>query len=212
MRAVVATCKACSRKSSQSLNFSRVIQQQTIRSYSSLNDEFKIERSSFKPEDAKKIFDFVYDGNWNGLAELKKEREGKKMLGNEALVLAEAGDYKGLISLKQRYDADSTALEVDDVAKIIVAFGKVGSIPDAEVVYEQYLKTKANTDRQVVSLRNALLQVYLANGEEEKAQNFFINYPVTPSVVSYGLLSQHSWKTEPTKLYAHLNRVIGVKE
>ncbi|KAF0981881.1 hypothetical protein FDP41_011742 [Naegleria fowleri] len=176
--------------------------------FSFVDEDVKIQ-TMFKPEHAKKLTDWAYDGAWDKIADFKKELEGKKSYGNEALECAESKDYKRLVSLKQYFDANDL-LEIDDVAKFIVAFGKLGSVPDAEVVYNYYLEKKAGTDREVVCLRNAMLYSYLQNGEEEKAQNFFVNYPVSPTTVTYDLLMKHSWKTHPTKVYDHIKTLTGM--
>ncbi|EFC47338.1 hypothetical protein NAEGRDRAFT_78869 [Naegleria gruberi] len=215
---LINICKACTKKSSSVLP-SRVFLSShsfhtTTRSLSITpfgEDEYKIGSSSFKQQDAKKVFDLVYEGNWNGLAELKKEREGKVSRGDAALEFAKASDYKSLISLKQHYDAHPRDLEIDDMAKIIAAFGQVGSVPDAELTFGLYIK-RASTDREVASLRNALLYSYLVNGEEEAAQTFFVQYPVKPTISTYNLVTSHSWKNTPTKLNEHLKSIIGGKQ
>ncbi|KAG2387944.1 hypothetical protein C9374_000794 [Naegleria lovaniensis] len=177
-------------------------------SFNFADEDVKIQ-TVFKPEHAQKIVNWAYDGAWDKIADFKKELEGKKSYGNEALECAETKDYKRLVSLKQYFDANDL-LEIDDVVKFIVAFGKLGSVPDAEVVYEYYLQKKAGTDREVVCLRNAMLFAYLENGEEERAQNFFVNYPVAPTVATYDLVMKHSWKNYPTKVYDHLRVLTGI--
>ncbi|KAL9656516.1 hypothetical protein ABK040_005278 [Willaertia magna] len=170
-----------------------------------------IDTSAFGIEDARTVFESVAKGDFRKLAEIKKKREGKELHGEKALKLAEEGDYKGLIALKQKFDVNDV-LEIDDLSMFIVAFGKLRNVHDAELLFKQYLKKKANTDREVIALRNALLYTYLINDQEDAAQNFFIDYfPVVPSITTYKIMNSHQWKQTPVKYQEHLKKSFGLE-